>query len=1029
MISWFVARPVATAMIFLGLLVLGVFSFLNTPLELAPKQEFPRIDVITAWPGVTPEIVQTLVTAPLEENLALVRGVRKMSSSSEIGSSRITLELDPLINMEFATLAIREEISKTIERLPYGRRPEVQPYVPESFRTKPFLAYTISGGYPLQKLRELVKTKIELGLGSIMGISRVDVSGGSDPEIRVILDKGKLDAYGIEPSRIGRAIADRTRILPAGRVMNGNQEYLFKVMDALTGLAEIGETIVGRTGSNPVALKEVAKIAPAYTDVDYLHRINGQPTIGLTLNKEKGAPTLKVARAVKRKIEEIRKDLPADLVFKTVEDESAEIRRNLDEIYRLAGIIVVLVFGMTFVILRRFRPSLLILSSIAFSTVITFNLIYVFGISMNMLTLGALALGFGMFVDDSIVVFENTLRLRERGIAAREAAVRGPKEVAVAVIASTLTTISVFACFPYFQGRLKIYYLPLAIVISSALAASLLVSFTLIPALSPRILDIRKKASREAGPGKSLSGALRFVVRRPTAVILLAAGILFGSYKWFRKEVSLGEFFSWYNRQSLDVWVNMPPGTDLALTDAVIGKFEAKVLETGYEKVMNARITPVEAWISITFPPEIESSAGPYALKEELTRLATQFAGLSISISGFDPQTYYSSMSTGTYYDSQIKFFGYNLKKLRDITRDLGSTLRRNPRIKEVKTISSREGWWRPDSYEYVLKIDPDRIGRYDIEPRDFYYHVQTLLAGRFGIPTQALVDGREMDISLKFPEFDVLDMNGLKDAMLRTRGGESLRLGEVSTIEERVVAGGIDRENQQFQQTLMWEFRGPYKAAENYKKAVFASLKLPPGFSATLEDDRWITREEKSQIKLAIIAALVVIFMILAALYESFIQPFIILLSVPLALIGVFAAFVISGYSFDSSAYIGVILMAGIVVKNAILIVDHINLKRREGAALLEAVVEGTRDRIRPILMTTGTTVLGLLPMLLIRSEGGRRGIWASLALCTAGGLVSSTIFIVMIIPVFYYIAERARPWLARKAAEAQTSGGGGKP
>ena len=1027
MIRWFVERPVATAMFYLALLVLGVYSFLNTPLELAPKEEFPRIDVQTSWPGVTPEIIQTTVTAPIEEKLATVKGVRKLTSSSQIGNSQITLELDPDVNMEFAALAIREEIAKTRERLPYGLRPQIQPFVPEDFRVRPFLHYTISGNYPLQKLREIVKTKLEIGLGSITGVSRVEVSGGSDSEIRVLLDKNKLDAYGIEPYSVGRALAIRMTIYPAGRVRRGNQEYLFKVSDALTSLHEIGETVVGRVGKNPVALKDVAEIAPAHEDVDFINRINGRQTISLTLAKEKGANTLKVSGEVKRRLETIRKELPADLIFRTVDDESAEIHKNLRDLRRLVGIIIVLVFAMIFVVLRRFRPSLLILSSIAFSTVITFNLIYVFKVSVSMLTLGALALGFGMFVDDSIVVFENTIRLRERGVSAKEATLRGPREVGVAVLASTLTTISVFACFPYFQGRLKIYYLPLAIVISSALAASLLVSFTLIPALSPKFLRIRQSNPDKSARWFFFSGFLKFVLRHPLVTLLLAAGILFGSYKWFRAEVTLGEFFIWYSKERLDVSINTPPGTDIARTDVVVKKFEERVLEADYEKEINAGILPNEAYITISFPPKVENSSRPYILKENLTRLATQFAGLGIGITGFDPQGYYSSMEAGTYYDSRIKFFGYNLKKLMDVTGDLERTLRRNPRIKEVRTVSSRYGWWRPDAHEYVLKIDPGKLRMYDIVPRDFYYRIQTLLAGRFGVPTKALLEGRETDISLKFPDTEVMDLDRLRDSMMRSRTGEYLRLGEVSTVEEKIVAGSIDRENQQFQQTLIWEFRGPSKAADNYKKSVFASLKMPPGFSATLEEDQWMTREEKGQIKLAIVVAIVIIYLILAALYESFIQPFIILLSVPLALIGVFLAFVVAGYAFDSSAYIGVILMAGIVVKNAILVVDHINLKRGQGLALLEAVIDGTRERIRPILMTTGTTVFGLLPMLLIHAEGGKRGIWSSLALCTAGGLVSSTVSILFIIPVFYYYGEGIRPWLARKAAEARGFSGGG--
>jgi HAE1 family hydrophobic/amphiphilic exporter-1 len=278
---------------------------------------------------------------------------------------------------------------------------------------------------------------------------------------------------------------------------------------------------------------------------------------------------------------------------------------------------------------------------------------------------------------------------------------------------------------------------------------------------------------------------------------------------------------------------------------------------------------------------------------------------------------------------------------------------------------------------------------------------------------------GKETDIAIKFPEADEMDLQQLQAALLRTRSGEYLRLGEIVTLEERPIAGSIDRENQQFQQTLMWEFRGPNKAAENYKKAVYANLQLPPGFSATLEEQWRMTEEEKTQIKLAIIFSLVVIYMILAALYESFIHPFFIMLAVPLELIGVFLAFIITRYPFDSSAYIGVILLGGIVVKNAILLVDHINLKRKQGFLLTDAVLQGTRERIRPIFMTASTTVFGILPMLLIKMETGRRQIWSALALCTAGGLVSSTIFVLMVVPIFYLHGDKVRLWMTSKLGE----------
>jgi len=1018
MIKVFIERPVATAMFYLALLVLGIYSFLNTPLELEPKENYPQVRVETSWYGVPPEIIQTQVTAPLEEVLSTVKGVRKIVSTSLIGLSRITLDFEEKANMEFANLALREEIAKTRQRLPYGVRPVVIPYIPEELVVRPFLNYTISGNYSLQKLREMVKEKIEFSLGSVQGVSGVSVSGGSDPEILVTLDKKLLKTYDIQPYQVNMAIQNRIRTFPAGKVKKGNQEFIFKVTDTVASLKEIGETVVAYSGKNPIALKDVADIVPTYGDVLFVYRINGQPTINLIVYKEKGTNTLRVAGEVKKRLEAVKKQMPQDLVFRKVDDESDQIRKNLRDLYLLAGIITIIVFVLIFVVLRRLKPSLLILSSIAFSVVITFNLIYFFKISMNMLTLGALALGFGMFVDNSIVVFENILRLRERGMSPRDAAIQGPKEVFVAVLASTLTTMAVFFTFPYFEGRMKIYYLPLAIVITSALAASLLVSFSLIPALAPKLVKKREGLQEEKVRGW-YEKFIKAVLRHPLEVILIVCAIFYGSYKWFRSEVTIGGWPLWYSQERLYVRIGMPAGTDIEKTDTAVKKFEDKVLESDYEKQMEARISPDNASIWIGFPPEIENSYRPYVLKEELIQLATQFAGVNISVSGFDPQYYSSSMGVGNYYGSHIKFFGYNLKKLKEMTVELEKTLKKNPRIKEVRIISGGY-WWREDSLENVLKIDKEVLNNYDIDPNYLFAHLRTLLSGNFGRPVKLRMEGKEIPLSVKFPDAETMDMRNLRDTLVRTQGGEYLRLGEISTLEERPVAGSIDRENQQFQQTIMWEFKGPAKAEERYRKAVFASLHLPPGFSASLEEYWRMTTEEKGQIRMAVIISLVLIFMIMAALYESIIHPLVIMFSVPLALVGVFVAFIVAKYPFDATAHIGVILLGGIVVNNAILLVDHINLKRRQGLSVFDAVVKGARERLRPIFMTTSTTVCGMLPLLLIQAQTGvKRQLWSTLALSTLGGLVSSTIFILIVIPILYYHSDRLKGWFVKKVDE----------
>jgi HAE1 family hydrophobic/amphiphilic exporter-1 len=463
----------------------------------------------------------------------------------------------------------------------------------------------------------------------------------------------------------------------------------------------------------------------------------------------------------------------------------------------------------------------------------------------------------------------------------------------------------------------------------------------------------------------------------------------------------------------------MPAGTDIERTDIAMRQFEEKVIEKNYEKELNTSVMSERGFMEVSFPSEIEMSYRPYLLKEELIQLATNFAGINVSISGFDPQGYYSGFGGGPMYDSRIKFFGYNLKKLRDITSNLERTLKRNPRIKDVKIISSRGWWFRGESFEYVAKLDKEALRKYDIDPLYLYYQIAAMLSGRVTRPIKINIGGQELEFTIKFPDAEEMDIKEIQDVLILTRKGEYLRLGEVSSLDERPIAGSIDREDQQFQQTVMWEFRGPTKAAENYREAVFARFDLPPGFSATMEDTWFLTEEEKGQIKFAIFFSLVIIFMILASLYESIIQPFFILLAVPLALIGVFVAFVLADFAFDSSAYIGVILLGGIVVNNSILLVDHINLKRRQGLPLLDAVVQGARERIRPIFMTTGTTVLGMLPLVMIQVEAGRRQIWASLALSAVGGLISSTIFILITIPIFYYYGDGIRNFTARKITQ----------
>ena len=1018
----FVERPIATVVLLISLMVLGIYSFTNVPIELAPKAEYPKMSITAAWSLIPPEMMLTQITTPLEERAAGIKGVTKISSSSRIGMSSIDLEFDPKINMEFARLALREKMDEVKDTLPQNVALNLSPYVPPQFVVNPFLSYNISGDYSLNALREIVKDKIELGLGSIQGVESVTVSGGADPVIRILLDEQKIKALDIHPYQIINQIRNRTELFETGLVKKGEQEFIFKVTNPIIDLRDLKETTVAFSGRNAIRLKSVAKIEQTYGEVYSINRINGQPTIRLTIRKEAGASTPRIAKAAKEKLESLKKELPQDLVFRTIDDESVEIQNSLNELYLLVGIIISVIFVLIYISLRSFKPSLLVLSSILFSVCITFILIYFFKISINMLTLGGLTLGFGLFVDNAIVVFENVLRLREKGFSPINAAIQGPKEVFLPVLAGTLTTVCVFFSFAYFQGRLKIYYLPVAIVIVIALMASLFVSFSLIPALSPKLKLKTRKAPKEK-LRNIYEKFLGFALRHPLEILFIIVAIFFVSYKWFKSEVSTGRWFQSFGQQELRVSISMPQGIPIEIYDEVISQFEEKVLENSYEKEMITTVNTGNSLVRIKFPPEIEFSYRPYLLKEELIQLATNFAGLNIYIRGFDPQSYSSSVGGGVYYGSRIIFFGYNLNKLKEIGRVLEETLKQNPRIRDARFSTSRYGGYSSqDSFEFILKIERELMSKYDIDPQYFNSYISTLLAGTMtsSRPITAKVGGVERLISIEFPESALMDVKTLQDALIRTQTGEYFRLGEITSLEEKVIAGSIDREDQQYRFTVMWEFRGPPKAANKYEEAIYSNLKLPPGFTAILDDfSRFMTQEEKGQITFAIFLSLFIIFMILASLYESLIQPFFILFAVPLALIGVFIAFVLAKFSFDVSANIGVILLGGIVVNNSILLVDHINLKRKQGLPLLEAVLKGSRERIRPILMTTSTTVLGMLPLVLIEMEVERQRIWSSLALTTVGGLISSTIFILIVIPILYYFGDGIQSWGNRKVGE----------
>jgi len=593
----------------------------------------------------------------------------------------------------------------------------------------------------------------------------------------------------------------------------------------------------------------------------------------------------------------------------------------------------------------------------------------------------------------------------------RRAALEGPRQVVVPVLASTLTTVIVFFTFAFFQDRLRVYYLPLAQIISLALAASVFVAFLLIPPLAAR-LDFRCRPQPEGTGRRGYLGLLHY----PLFVLLPVAGLLVFSWLLFQKNVDFGRFFSWYERQRLYVSLALPEGSEFADTKRTLLEFERIAQEKPYAKKVNCQITENRASLEITFPPAIERSAAPYQLKQELIAQAANMAGVGLSVYGFDTEGYHHSLDYGSFYPYSIQLRGYDYAQLLRLAGELRRSLLLHRRIKEV-SIETEPGFYGGAERKYFrLRPDWQALKARGLSPRELVSLLRSLIARRSG-DGQLVVGEREYPLDIRFRQGEGLELTDLLARELRLPGKTPFRISEVLAVEEQRLRGGIARENQEYVAYVRWDYLGSPKAGARVQKAMFANLTLPPRFKKIEEEESWAMKdEEKVQLTWAMGSAVLLIFLILGVLYQSVGQVFLIMLAIPLSLIGVFLAFVVAGFPFDSTAYVGVILLFGIAVNNSIILVDHLNFTvKTSGLPLRQAIARGAYERIRPIFLTTVTTVLGALPLVL-STKSGESDIWSALALCTVGGLTSSALLVLLVLPVCYLLLARLKEFARQR-------------
>lgn len=1030
MIRFSIRRPVAVAMLYGALALLGVASWLRVPVELLPETELPRLRITAQWPGASPEVTEAFLTSPIEAAVQQVRGVEKVTSTSEEERGVVEVEFGREVDMDFARLELSERLAALDENLPEGSlRPLVEPYVPEEFaaQSRPFLSYTLTGPLTTEALRTVLDETLAPELRQVDGVADVQAYGGRARVLEVALDERRILALGLTPDQVQQRVASLEAVREAGQVSRGGMLYTLAIREYAGSAARIRALPLLTDQGRVVRVEDVAVVRDTWEEPRYLYRIDGQPAVSFQVVKEIGTNVVRVADDAKAKVDEVQRRLPAGSRVILDQDESEAVRTQLTDLRGRALSSAIIVFVVLFFFLRSFRSAAIVFASIAFSALITLNLIFLGGLTLNLLTLMGLAMGFGLIIDNAVVVLENVYRHARTAPDAEAAAERGAREMVLPVLAATLTTIIVFIPFVYLQGEVRLFYVPLAIVVGFTNLASLFVTFSFTPALAGRLLGKRVRKIREAAVREKppvyerlyawlLGGTLRW----PWAAVVIAVLALGGSAYLFDKYVTRGTVWrAWYDQESyIRISFQLPRGEELDRTDQLVRFFEDRLKQMPEVARFTTQVYPQAAQMRVEFPDELQETAIPVSIKEQLEAYSHQYGGAEVQVTGYGPSFYGGGSSPPNY---SIRVLGYEYEQVRRIADDLGRRLQAFTRIQEVDTNSSG-AWYQGDrATEVVLRVDRAALAAHGLSASQVVQRVGAAV-GRNGQRGYLRVGNEEVAFSVALEGHRRMDVQQLQQLLIPGAERGAVRLADVATVGEREVLNRIVREDQQYQRIVTYEFRGPNKLGDKVHEAVMRSTRLPAGYTLVGREEWKWSDDEKKQIYGVLAVSLLLVFMVTAALFESLRQPLCVLLTVPMALIGVFLVFFFTGASFTREAFIGVIMMGGVVTNNATLLVDHINqLRRGEGLVLRDAILRGTLERVRPILMTSAVTILGLLP-LVVMSEAADANIWNALGYALLGGLASSTVLVLTVTPALYLLFER-RPERRRVAREAATA------
>jgi HAE1 family hydrophobic/amphiphilic exporter-1 len=1013
LVEFSVKKRVTITMLILIVMVFGFLSLTRLPLDMFPEMSFPVISVMTSYTGVAPEEVERLVTVPLEGTIAGVNKVKKVSSTTSEGFSSISVEFEWGTNLDAAGQDIKDFISRLKDFLPDG----VSEPMVLKFNTSqiPMMFSGVSGIDDPYKLKKFLEDNVQQRIQRLDGVAQVQVYGGDKREVQIAVDPLRLKGKGIGVDAVVNSLRMQNMNTPAGYMVTGGTDYLVRAMGEFKNIEDIKNSIIGATtDGTPVRLFEIADVKDTFKEKRSLSLMNGKSTVFLIISKQSGANTLKVSKKVNKEIDAIKKANP-NLVFHTIFDQGVPVERVTGSTVREAIIGALLAVVLLFIFLGNLRPTLIIAVAIPLSIVTTFIALYAGGFTLNLMTLGGFALGIGRLVDDAVVVIENIYRHLMKGESPVEAARRGASEVGMAIVASTFTTIIVFLPLLFSTGLAGQLTRGLCLTIMFALLASLFVAFTIVPMLSSVFFRKPKKdGAAWFNHVKEWYGAwLSRVLSHPWITSGVVGAILVISLVVGVKYVGK-EFMPEADNGMMVLNVDMPQGTPLEETASLTAQLQ-KLLVTYPEvefvgEMVGADNESERHGEGVTGPngaqifvklldPEKRTKTQQQiqdALRMQLPKLKNGKITLQ-AMSGF---------SMGSNKPLTIHIYGSNLATLRDISQNVLNIVKTIPGTKEAESSFSKS---RP---EYHFVIDRQKCLVYGLAP----IQVQTALqsANLGSVATQLRTGDEEIDVRVILDKKYRDNLDYLKQLPLKTPTGASITLSQVAVIEPAEGPVVIKRDNKFRVGIVDANISGrPLGAIVADLKTQLAPIEksLPAGYSISYKGDYENMQESFQQLALALILAVLLIYMIMASQFESLVHPFTIMFTIPLAGIGVVWILLLLGKTLSMVSFLGIIILTGIVVSNGIVMVDYINQCRQGGMAIRDAILEGCKTRLRPVIITAGATIIAMIPMGFF---GGAEGAaTSSMALSVIGGLISATFLTLFVIPLVYMAFDRFGSWV----------------